>query len=166
MDAIKSDLELLPLRGPSRCASRGPDGDMAVPLLLQAVALFRQEDVGRPRQRPEAHDSRHAHQLILVRAQFFLAIARERLNIPKRRDMQEQRGWISVQITGSPVPCLRERSLQRLARDRYLAAVELAHASGYDMHIQLLVALGPLELAIVARAQVPRIVRELLLRPA
>lgn len=74
------------------------NADMALPLLLQAVALFLQEDIGQHGQRPEAYTGRCTHQLLLVQAQFFLAIAKEDLHIPPRRDRDEQRGWISFQI--------------------------------------------------------------------
>src|SRR5437879_5407874 len=78
-----------------------PNADMTLPLLLQAVALFLQEDIGQHRQRPEAHNGRRTHQLIVIQAQFFFAITKEDLNIPPRRDVHEQRGWVSFQITGS-----------------------------------------------------------------
>ena len=66
------------------------NGDVALPLRLQAVALFLQEDIGQHRQGPEAHDGRRAHHLILIPAQFFLAITEENLDVPTSGDMQEQ----------------------------------------------------------------------------
>src|SRR5712692_10482029 len=62
------------------------NSDLTLPLLLQAVALFLQEDIGEHRQGPEAHNSSGAHHLILVQAQFFLAIAKEHLDVPTGRD--------------------------------------------------------------------------------
>src|SRR6266700_218000 len=66
------------------------DGDMALPLFLQAVALFLQEDIGQHRQGPEADDGCGTHHLILIQAQFFLAIAKEDLNVPTGCDMHKQ----------------------------------------------------------------------------
>ena len=54
---------------------------MTLPLFLQAVALFLQEDIGQHRQGPEAHDGGGTHHLILIPAQFFLAIAKEDLDL-------------------------------------------------------------------------------------
>src|SRR6266849_977057 len=132
--------------------------DVAMPLPLQAVALLLQEDIGQHRQGPEAHDGCRAHHLILVQAQFFLAITEEDLDVPTSGDMGEQRLRIGFKITGGPIACLRERGIQRLAHDHDLAAVEFAHAGAHHMHIHAVLALGPLELAIVAWAQLRCIV--------
>src|SRR5712692_659887 len=142
------------------------NSDMTLPLCLQAVALFLQEDIGQHRQRPEAHDGRRAHHLILIPAQFFLAITKEDLDVPAGSDMDEQHLRGSFQIAGGPIAGLRERGIQRLAHDHDLTEVEFAHACGHHMHIHVVVALGPLELAIVAVAQLGRIVAELLPPPA
>ena len=85
-----------------------PNGNMALPLGLQTVALFLQEDIGQHRQVPEAHNRDRAHQLILVQPQLFFAIAKENLNIPARCDMHQQQRGLRLQIAGSPVTCLRE----------------------------------------------------------
>src|SRR6266851_5257956 len=77
------------------------NSDLTLPLLLQAVALFLQEDIGEHRQGPEAHNSSGAHHLILVQAQFFLAIAKEHLDVPTGRDMHEQGLWMGFQITST-----------------------------------------------------------------
>jgi hypothetical protein len=74
------------------------NGRMALPLCLQAVAFFLQEDIGKPRQGSEAHDGYCAHQLVLIQAQFFFARAFETLVVPTSSDMQEQGLWISLQI--------------------------------------------------------------------
>src|SRR5258708_38393922 len=147
-------------------AARLTNGDMALPLFLQAVAFFLQEDIGQHRQGPEAHDRDGAHQLILIQAQFFLAIAKEHFNVPASSDMGEQQVWTGVQITRSEVTRLRERGIQRLAHDHHLAEVELAHPRGDDMHIHLIVSLGPLDPHIVARTELGCIVRQLLPGPS
>jgi len=151
-------MEHLPAMATLDFTSGLANGNMTVPLCLQAVALFFQEDIGKPRQSPEAQDGDRGHHLILIQAQFFFAGAFEDLNVPACRDMDEQ-GWgISLQIAGCPIPSLRERSIQRLAHDDYLAAVEFAHACVHHMHIHVSIALGPLELAIVAVAKLRHIV--------
>ena len=53
------------------------NGDMRMPLRLQALAFFLQEDIGQHGQGPEAYDSQCSHQLILIQPQFFFAIAKE-----------------------------------------------------------------------------------------
>src|SRR5204863_312656 len=80
--------------------------------------------------------------------------------------MHEQGRWIGFQITRRPVARLREWSLQRLAHDYHLAAVELAYPRADDMHIHLIVSLRPPEPHIVARTQLRRIVRQLLPGPS
>jgi hypothetical protein len=54
----------------------------ALPLLLQAVLFFFQEDIGQHRQRPEAYKSCGVHQLIVIQAQLFFPIFEENLNGP------------------------------------------------------------------------------------
>src|SRR5438045_2773315 len=54
-----------------------PDGNRVLRLRRPPVALFLQEDRGQHRQRPETHAGGRAHQLILVHAQLFFAIAKE-----------------------------------------------------------------------------------------
>src|SRR2546421_12861233 len=88
-------------------ALRLADRDRALPLCLQANAFFLQEDIGQHGQGPETHDSDGAHQLILIQAQFFFAIAKEDLDIPPCSDVREQHLWRSLQITGSPIASLR-----------------------------------------------------------
>src|SRR5258708_17037430 len=73
-----------------------PDGNRALPLRLQAVALFLQEDIGQHRQRPETHNGGGAHQLIVIQAQLFFAIAKEHLDVPPRRDMGKQQLWTGL----------------------------------------------------------------------
>ena len=58
------------------------NGDMALPLFLQAVAFFLQQDRGQHDQGPEAHDRRGTQQLLLVQTQFFLAIPKKDFDIP------------------------------------------------------------------------------------
>ena len=82
------------------------------------------------------------------------------LNVPPRCDMRKQHLWRSLQITGSPLACLRQRSIQRLPHKHDLAALELAQSCGDDMHVHVLLAFGPLDLEIVVGAQLGRIVRE------
>src|SRR5712691_11294009 len=142
------------------------NSDMALPLLLQAVALFLQEDIGEHRQGPEAHNGDRAHHLILIQAQFFLAITKEYLDVPTGSDMHEQGFWMGFQITGGPIACLRERGIQRLTHNDHLAAVEFAHPRGHHMHIHVAIAFGPLELDIVTGREVSRIVREALPGPS
>jgi len=72
--------------------------DGALPLLLQARALFLQEDVGQQGQRPEAHDGDCAHQLIVIQPQFLFAIAEEDFDVPARSDMGEQGLSVALQI--------------------------------------------------------------------
>src|SRR5947209_16918801 len=90
--------------------ARLPNGDRALPLGLQAIAFFFEEDIGQHRQRPEANESRGAHQLILVQAQFFLAISKEDFDVPTRGNMREQHHWRRLQIDFSPnsVPATQE----------------------------------------------------------
>lgn len=65
------------------------NGDMALPLCLQARALFFQEDISEQSQCPETHDGRGAHQLILIQAQFLFAITKEDLNVPSRCNVRQ-----------------------------------------------------------------------------
>src|SRR5258708_29244929 len=101
-------------------ASR-PDGNRALPLRLQAVALFLQEDIGKPRQRPETHNGGGAHQLIVIQAQLFFAIPKEHLDVPARRDMGKQQLWTGLQVARREVTCPRDRSNQRPAPDHDFA---------------------------------------------
>jgi hypothetical protein len=66
------------------------NGEGKLPLLLQAVALFLQKDIGQHRQGPEPHNSGRSHQVIVIQAQFFLPIAEEDFDIPACRHMNEQ----------------------------------------------------------------------------
>ena len=73
-----------------------PNGDRALPLRLQAVALFLQEDIGQHGQAPEAHNGTCAHQLILIQAQFFLflqpRVARSnRCHTPRGRNVMARK---------------------------------------------------------------------------
>lgn len=74
------------------------NGDMALPLVLQTVALFLEEDIREHPHCPEAHDRGGAHQLILIQAQFFLAIAKEDFDIEAGSDVQEQGRWARFHI--------------------------------------------------------------------
>src|SRR6266516_3498867 len=142
------------------------NGDRALPLPLQAVALFLQEDISQHGQRPEPHDGDGAHQLILIQAQFFLAIAKEDFDIPTRCDVQEQCLRAGFHITGSPIACLRERGIQRLPHDHHLAMVQAAHPCCHNVHVHRLVSFGPGQLDIVALAQLSRVLRHALPLPA
>src|SRR5437016_5024490 len=86
---FNAGLELLmkPIKHMSTMATQDftpglPDSDMALPLQLQAYAFFFQKDRGEHHQSPEAHNGLGTHQLILVQAQFFLAIAEEDFDVP------------------------------------------------------------------------------------
>src|SRR6266581_5072721 len=142
------------------------NGDMALPLLLQTVALFLEEDIREHSQGPETHDGDGAHQLILIQAQFFFAIAKEDFDIPASSDVQEQGLWARFQITGSPIACLRHGVVQRLTHDHDLAPVQAAHPRRYDMYVNRLLSLRPCQLDVVARAQLSGILRQSLPLPA
>ena len=62
----------------------------ALPQDAQALLFFLQKDVGEHRQRPKAQESPRTHDLVMVPAQFFLAILEEDLDLPPRRDMRQQ----------------------------------------------------------------------------
>src|SRR6266566_4911413 len=143
-----------------------PDSDMALPLRLQACAFFLQKDIGEHHQGPEAHNGPDAHQLILIQAQFFLAIAKEDFDIPTSCDVQEQRLRARFHITRSPIACLRHRGIQRLPHDHDLATVQAAHPCCHDMHVNRLFSFGPGQLDVVARAQLSRLLRQALPLPA
>src|SRR5258708_12115947 len=64
-----------------------PDGNRALPLRLQAVALFLQEDIGQHRQRPETHNGGGAHQLIVIQAPPFFANPKKNPEVPAPPDM-------------------------------------------------------------------------------
>ncbi len=103
------------------------NGDRA---LLQAVLLFLQEDVGKPRQGPEAQDGGGTHHLIVVQAQFLFAVAEKHLDVPACSDMGEQGLGVAFQITGGPEPCLGERGIQRkwrtiTTRPRFASSTEV-----------------------------------------
>jgi hypothetical protein len=53
---------------PSGLANR----HVALPGLTQAITLFIQERIGRQHQRPEAHECRGAHDLVLIQPQQLL----------------------------------------------------------------------------------------------
>src|SRR5260370_39806259 len=93
------------------------NGDRTLPLLLQAVLLVFQEDVGEHGQRPQAQDGGGAHQLIVIQAQFLFAGACENLDVPARRDMGKQRLGISLQIDfwprSAPARARHPRSVAR-----------------------------------------------------
>src|SRR5712691_10533762 len=91
-------------------ASSFANGDRALPRDTQALLFFLQKDVGEHRQRPKPQNGRSIHQLIMVQAQFLLAIAEEDLDIPSCRDMRQQRLPVCFQVAEGPVPCLRERA--------------------------------------------------------
>src|SRR5207249_8556463 len=80
-----------------------PNPHVALPLRLQACALFLQKDIGEHHQCPEAHNGFGTDQLILVQAQFLLAVAKEDFDIPASSDVQEQGLWARFQITRSPI---------------------------------------------------------------
>src|SRR5258708_24979372 len=100
---------------------RLPDSDGALPLRLQAVALFLQEDISEHGQGPETHESEGAHQLIVIQAQLFFAISKEDFDVPTCGDVGEQQLWTGLQVTGSPIACLRQRGIQRLSHNHHLA---------------------------------------------
>lgn len=66
-------------------AARFSNGDRALPLDLQAVLLFLQEDISQHGQRPEAQDGGGAHHLIVIQAEFLFAIARSAPQSPSAR---------------------------------------------------------------------------------
>src|SRR5260221_14356796 len=70
-----------------------PDGNRALPLRLQAVALFLQEDIGKPRQRPETHNGGGAHQVVGIQAPLLFAPAKEPLDVPPPHDIGKQHDW-------------------------------------------------------------------------
>jgi hypothetical protein len=72
--------------------------------------------------------------------------------------MREQSLLTGVQVTGSPVTRPRQRGIERLPLDHDLVARELAYPRGHHMHVNLVIALGPIEPDRVARAQLSRIV--------
>ena len=74
------------------------DAQRALPRDAQALLLFLQKDVGEHRQRPKPQNGRSAHQLIVVQAEFLLAITQENLDVPACRDMREQGLFVSIQI--------------------------------------------------------------------
>src|SRR5947209_5252104 len=116
-------------------ASSFANGDRPLPRDTQALLFLLKKDVSEHRQRPKPHNGRSTHQLIVVQAQFLLAIAEEDLDVPACRDMREQCLWIRFQVAGGPVPCLRERGVQRVAHDNHLAAIELAYRGDHDMDL-------------------------------
>src|SRR5215472_8334331 len=77
------------------------NSDMTRPLLLQTSMHLLQEDIGEHGQSPEAQDGSGAHELIVIQAKLFPAIAKENFDIPASRDMDKQGLWISLQIAGS-----------------------------------------------------------------
>jgi hypothetical protein len=79
-------------------ASSFANGNRALPRDLQALLFFLQKDVGEHRQRPKPQNGRSAHQLIVVQAEFLLAITQENLDVPACRDMREQGLFVSIQI--------------------------------------------------------------------
>jgi hypothetical protein len=137
-----------------------PDGDEALPPRLQAVALLLQEDRDQHGQLPETHDGDGAHQLILIQAQFFLAMAKEDFDTPTSCDVHEQRLRARFHITGSPIACLRHRGIQRLPHDHDLATVQAEHLCRHGMHVNRLFSFGPCQLDGVARAQLSGIPRQ------
>src|SRR2546421_9061844 len=129
---------------------RFANGDMTVPLCLQARALFLQEDISEQSQGPETHDGRGAHQLILIQAQFLFAITKEDLNVPSRCDVRQEPVWTGLQITGCPVASLGDRRIQGPTHDHDLTLVQAAHPRRHHMHVYRLLAFWPAELNIVA----------------
>src|SRR5258708_1137118 len=84
------------------------NSDRALPREAQALLFFLKKDVGEHRQRPKSQNGRSTHQLIVVQAQFLLAIAEEDLDVPPCRDMRQQRLLVRFQVAGGPVPRLGE----------------------------------------------------------
>ena len=79
-------------------ASRFSNGDRALPLDLQAVLLFLQDGIRKPRQSPEAQDDGGTHHLRVVQAQFLFAVAKKHLDVPACSDMGQQGLGVSLQI--------------------------------------------------------------------
>ncbi len=142
------------------------NGDLALPLCLQAISLLLHEDIGKHCQGLEAHNGGGTHELVVIQAQFLLAITKKHFDVPPRRDVRQQRLRIRFQIAGRPVARLQERSLQEPTHDHDLATIELAHPRGHDMHVYLALASGPAEAQIVTGVQLRRIVRQALPLPA
>src|SRR5262245_17297029 len=101
------------------------NGDMTLPSLLEASTLFLKEDIGQHGQSPEAEDGGRTHELIVIQAKLFLAVAKEHFDVPPSRDMDKQRLWVSFQITGSEVACLRKWIIKRSSYNHHLTAIEL-----------------------------------------
>src|SRR5947209_8947120 len=59
--------------------------DRALPLDLQAVLLFLQEDISQHGQSPEAQESRGAHHLTVIQAEFLFAITEEDFDLEAAR---------------------------------------------------------------------------------
>src|SRR6266699_775721 len=142
------------------------NGDWALPRGLQALLFFLKKDVSEQSHRPKPHNGRSTHQLIVVQAQFLFAIAEENLNVPACRDMCEQSLGVCFQITRCEVVCLGERSIQPVAHDHDLTAIELAHARRHDMDVHLLAATWPGRWHKILLSQARQIVAELLPAPA
>ena len=70
--------------------TRFTKGDRTLPLLLQAIPLFIEKGIGKQGQAPKAHERSGTHELILVQAEFFLAIGKEDFNVPTCRDVLQQ----------------------------------------------------------------------------
>src|ERR1700674_2026456 len=108
------------------------NGDWTLPRDAQALLFFLKEDVDKQSQGPTPQDSRSAHQLIVIQAQFFFAIPEANLDDPTCRDMHDQGFGVRLQLTGGPVAGLRERGVQGVPYNHDLAAIELAHTGGHD----------------------------------
>src|SRR6266487_2234715 len=159
-------IEDLPSMAALDLAPRFADGDGALPLLLQARPFFLQEDVGQQSQRPEAHDGERAHQLIVIQAQFLLAVSEEDFDLPARRDVREQGLKIGFQVTRGPGARLRQGRIERLPHDDDLTLRQLAHARRDDMHVDFLLAVGPPDPLVGAVLQLGGVVRQARPSPA
>ncbi|MDQ6645564.1 MAG: hypothetical protein M3Y76_14065, partial [Chloroflexota bacterium] len=74
------------------------------------------------------------HQLIVIQAQFLCAIAKQHLNISVRGDMRQEPLGTRLQITGGPVPHLRESRPVKERGDHHLRAVQAAYSCVHYMH--------------------------------
>src|SRR5512135_1017576 len=161
MQPLKQTMTMTTLDLASSFANR----HWALPRDWQAVLFFLQKDVSQHRQRPKAQQGLGAHELVMVQTKFFFPRAKEDFNVPSSRDVGEQHLGRRFQIAGGPVPRLGKRGGECLTHDHDLTSVELAHAGGHNMDVDLLATAWPRHLHKVLLRQTRQIVTELLPAP-
>jgi hypothetical protein len=119
------------------------NGDMMLPRGLQTNPFFIQTGIGKQGQTPEAHECRSTHQLVLIQAEFLLAIGEEDFDLPSRTDVFQQALCRSLQIAGGPIARLGQGFLQRPMYDDYLTTVEFAHPRRDYMRVDRFRLLAP-----------------------